>query len=705
MKADEYYQSLENSAFDVADLVAFLWLKKFRIAFVAIVITVLGAYHIYNLPKIYSASSTILLGDSKQEFSLSSAVSSFGGQQDTKFDTFMEFIRSRQFLSGVVEELGLAYDEEFRPKTPGTSEEYILEHAIKVMSENLFLSRLGETYLLKITFESKNPKTAAAVANHLGPAFFEFQSGMSRKRADDATTWLNQQLTELQDKLGEAENALQLFQRENQLIDVHSQIDLARTEISTLLREKLAVEKMLSEVRATATQIEMSSNNVEKLMQVSWILNNSLVADIRSKIGLQEQVLAELSKRYKSKHHRHIAAVTKLNTLRNERDELLRELSASIKQEYKMLKARSEDLTEQIDGRKSEHSELGRLEVQLVRLQREVDSTQSLYDTFVSRLQETEMLKDFGNTDEFAIVDYATVPAGPSKPRVALLTALVLMFSTIGSCGFWLILHIVSDRETRYRQLMHRLGVPILCEVPKLGNSRKTKNVGGVYVEGQKDYQFSEAIRSLRTSILVSPGEKEKRIILITSIGEHAGKSSVAVSLAESFSKMEKTLLIDNDLRTPSLAQAFKLKKGHPGLTDFIERRNKFSECISRIPDSQMTFMPSGPVPGDPVVYISNSRFAGIIQKLGILFDRMVIEAPAAHTFSDALILSKYVDGVVLVIEADSTESHDLIEGIQHFQDAGAPLLGVVFNKVKNVRNQVPHESGLRKLAKKVLRR
>lgn len=705
MKTEEYYQSLENSAFDVADLISFLWLKKFRIAFVALAITALGAYRIYNLPKIYSASSTILLGDAAQEFSLSSAVGGFGGPDDTKIDTFVEFIRSRQFLSGVVKDLGLEYDEEFRPKTPGQSEEYIMEHAIRVLLGNLSMTRLGETYLLKVTFESQNPKMAAGIANHIGPAFFAYHSNMNRKRADDATLWLNQQLTELQDKLSTSEEALQGFLRENQLIDVHSQIELARTEISTLLREKLAVEKVLSEVRATAVQIEMSKQDTEKLMQVSWILNNSMVAEIRSKIGLQERALAELSKRYKSKHHKHIAAVTKLDALLAERDELLAELSASIRQELVVLQGRSKDLSEQISNRKSDHSELGRLEVQLGRLQREVDSTQSLYDTFVSRLQETEMLKDFGNSDEFAVVDYATVPTGPSKPRVALLTALVLMFSSIGSCGFWLILHIVSDRETRYRQLMQKLGVPILSEVPKLSSYRKTKSVEGVFHEGQKDYQFSEAIRSLRTSILVSPGEKEKRIILVTSLGEHAGKSSVAVSLAQSFSKLEKTLLIDNDLRSPSLGKAFKLEEDHPGLTDFIDRRKKFSDSVFRVPDSQLTLMPSGPVPLDPIVYVSNSRFAGVIQKLGILFDRLVIEAPAAHTFSDALILSKYVDGVVLVFEADSTESTDLLEGIQYFQDSGAPLLGVVLNKVKNVRNQVPHESRLRKFAKKVLRR
>ena len=115
MKTGEYYQSQEETAFDLVELFSFLWQKKFRIVFFTGLIVVTGAYYIFNLPKIYTASSTVLLGDGKQNFSLSSAVADFGGGADAKIDTYIEFFRSRQFIGNVVDALNLVDDPEFRP--------------------------------------------------------------------------------------------------------------------------------------------------------------------------------------------------------------------------------------------------------------------------------------------------------------------------------------------------------------------------------------------------------------------------------------------------------------------------------------------------------------------------------------------------------------------------------------------------------------
>lgn len=705
MTTDGVTANQQQVAFDLGDLFAFLWQKKIRLVLTALTLTAVGGYYIIHMPKFYTASSTLLLGSSDNTISLPSSVAGFAGGGDSQMDTYIEFMRSRQFVEKVVLDMELHLTNEYQPaKAFGTEREQI-EYSIAFFLRNLTLTQVGETDMLKVSYESRTPRQASAIVNYLGPAFFGFYTEKSQKKADDASVWLNTQLKSLEERLAGAEINLQEFMRENRLIDVKSQIELARTEISALMAEKLLNDKQLAGVEATVAQVRLSQNKVPALMQIPWFLQNPLVVDMRSKIVTQEQVLAELSERYKSKHHRYIAADTTLKTLRSELETLLLNLIAGLDQEFNTLKARSTRLENQIDTIKAEHSELGKHELQLARLRREVDSTQKLYEVFLSRLQETEILKDLGSAEDFSVINTASDPKVPSRPKVAILLVVLGIFSGFISIGVWLAVHLISDRHTRHRQLLTKMGVPILAEVPRLKKSLGSYSVAELMEQGQKNYQFAEAIRSLRTSVMMQNAEKETRIIVVTGITSGDGKSSLGISLAQSFAKLEKALLLDSDLRSPSIGKAFGLDMYHPGITELLAGQSRFSDCLHKVEQSQLSVMPSGKQPADPIVYISKPRFASIIKKLGILYERLVIQGPSVNAFSDSLVLSKYVDGVVLVCDSERTETADLLEGIQRLQVSGAPLLGVVFNRVKGLRNQVPKRSKVRRFFRKVISR
>ena len=703
MRTDGPIQSHTDSAFDLAELLAFLWLKKFRIVFFTLLIALAGAYHIFNLPKIYTASSTILLGDGEQGFSLSATMGAFGNDGDPKIDTYMEFIRSRQFIGKVVDELGLVYDPEFRPISSDVTDEYARDHAINVLLGGLALSRLGETTLLKVMFSSQNPKIAADVANTIGPAFFTFQSDMGKQKANATSRWLSQQLVELQTKLATAEQKLQNFLIDNDLTDVGSKIEISRIEISGLLKEKLIIENRFSEVSASVAQAQLAGNNFEQLVQIPWILNNQMMISIRRNISAQEQLFAELSKRYKNKHHKYISAVATLSTLRNEQQALALELSAGLKQEFEKLKARNLSLENQIKTAKKAHGELGKHELQLEKLRREVESTQTLYEVFLSRLRETEILKDLGSSEQFAVIDAASVPVGPSKPRVALLMALVLMFGSLASSGFWLIIHLVSDKRTRFLNILNKMNIPVLAQVPKY---KKVKTKKGVIVVSNRgaNYEYAEAVRSLRAEITFRSDDTPIRTIIVTRVKSTKAKSNLGIDLAESFGYLEKSIIVDADMRQPHVGTEYGMEKAAAGLTNFIGRRQSFSDSSYRENGSQLSVMPSGTIPSDPLLYISKPRFAGFVKKLGVLFEHVIIEAPEVNLFSDTMIISKSVDGVVLLCDLEITDSADLMEAIQRLQESRAPLIGVVFENVKNVGNKVLKRSRGKALIKKMVR-
>jgi receptor protein-tyrosine kinase len=696
------YQSNSESGLDLADLFVFLWQKKFRIIFMSAILISLGSYYVLQQPKVYRATSILLIGEESQSIALSS-MAALSGNSTSKMDTHIEFIKSRQFIRSVVETLALHHQDVFIPVKKQQQALPDIDHTVDMILNDLTLSSVKNTEMLKVTFASVSPDIAVELVNQIGPSFFEFRSIRSRDKAANASRWLNTQIEDIRASLTAAEEKLEDFLQKNELVDVTSQIRLVQGEISTLMREKLITDKAYAELTSTYQQVIDYETDTRKLLGVPWILNNALVAELRQRTSELEQAFNEVSQRYKFKHRKYISAKTSLDNIRLEMDQLLVQLATSLTREFETLGERQEQLAAQINQAKSQHNKFGRLEIELTRLRREVESNQKLYEAFLARLQEMEVLKDFSNQDNYAVVDYATRPNEPFKPRVTLSIALITIMASVFSYGFWLLLHLISDRPTRFRQMMRKMNVPILAEIVKLPKSRIKGTVAAVVQEGQKNYQYAEAIRSLRTSVMMQSGDTEHRVIAVTGVTKGDGKTSIAISLAHSFGKLEQTLLVDTDLRSPSIAQAYGLDPKHPGITNFVRKSAKFRDCLHKDSRSQLSIMPSGPVPADPMVYISKPRFAEIIRKLGIFYERVVVEAPPVNNFSDALILSKYVDGIIIVCDADNTETAELVEAVQRLQDSGAPFLGIVLNKVKNVRNKLPQNSKTKRLLKKAL--
>lgn len=682
-------QSSSEVIFELADLFSFLWKKKFRLIISSGLIIAVCAYYLSTLPKIYSASATILLGSGEQSMGLPSALSSFSQGSNSKTDTYLEFIRSRQFIRGIVDALVLTKEIEFRPTGVDVTDEEVSNYAIAVVLENLTLSKIGSTNLVKITYFSESPLIAADLVNLVGPAFFNYHADMTKKKAADTSVWLNNQLTDLQNKLVKAENSLQMFIEEHQLINVNTQMELVKAELATLLQERMTTDKALSETQATVQEIDAANGSVETMMQIPWVMNNPMIENLRINMLAKEQNFVELKKRYRSKHHKYIAAEAAINDLKAEQQVLLSRLTAGLKQNQSTLARRINELKKKIDTTKKQFSELSRYEIEVSKLKREMESTQNLYQVFVSRLQETELLKGLDNSKEFAVIDYAVIPQIPAKPKVVLLMVVAILLAIIVSTGFWLTIHLVRDRKTRLKQLLRSLNVPILTEIPKLKTNTNVSSIANVVDIGQSDYQFSEAIRSLRTEVVFRSDNLENKIIALTGIKNGDGKTTLGISLALAFAKLEKVILFDSDFRSPTIAQAFGLAKDHPGISDFISRQATFSECVYRQPDSKLRVMPSGPIPADPMMYISKPLFSQLIKKLGVVYERVILEAPPVNTVSDTLVLSRQVDCIILVCDAENTDNDSLIEAVQRLKETGAPLLGVVLNKVKDVKYKI----------------
>lgn len=681
----EEYEKSQEISFDIADLFSFLWQKKLPILITIALLVSGGFWYVKQLPKLYLASSTLLLDDKTSNVGLPGLAALTGGSPN-KMDTHIQFIRSKKFIQEVVEKLALQTEPEFYPLRGPLAGKPDIEHTIEVVLEDLTLSHINGTDMLKVSFVSKTPRIAATIVDQIGPSFFAFQAEKNRERAEQASQWLNTQVDDIQAALTLSEQNLQQFFEQHQLVDLDSQIRLVQSEVSALMREQLINNKALGSLKYTTELTKKYQQDTPALLGIPWILNNPMVTDLRRKILEQEQVLTEISKRYKYKHHKYIAAKSTLDGLNKELTQLLKQLVLSLLQEYEILQAEETELAAKLSKAHEKLSAYGRLEIELTKLKRDLESNQKMYEAFLTRLQETELLKDMEQQSNYAVIDYATVPKRAYKPNVPLSMIVITLLSSLLSVGFWLVIHLLSDSRNRIRQILRRVDVSVLAEIPKRRKFKDGDTIAHLSDVKSQQFAFSEAIRSLRTAVLVNAPDKEIRVIAVSSASDKKSNSGLSIALADSLGRMDKTLLIEADLRTPTISKSFGLPKNHVGLTSLLSRQAKLSDCLHRSSHTPLTLLPAGPAPTDPLIYLTKTRFATFVKKLAIFYDRVVIDVPPINAFSDALVVAKSIDGIILECNLDNASVDSVLESIQRLHDAGAPLLGVVLTNVKSKR-------------------
>lgn len=232
--------------------------------------------------------------------------------------------------------------------------------------------------------------------------------------------------------------------------------------------------------------------------------------------------------------------------------------------------------------------------------------------------------------------------------------------------------------------VQEKLGVTCLGVIPmvKKRNLRKNGVSYTAYLDDEEKL-FSEACRSVRTSLLLRLTNTKQKILPFTSAIPEEGKTSTSINMAVSFSKMEKVLIIDCDLRRPSIAKRFGIAESSPGLTHILTMDTPIKDCVTHIKEANLDVLPAGLIPPNPQELLASDRFKKLLEHFQNKYDRIIIDTPPLLSVSDALILGQYANGLITVIRSESTKSSlvnlALSKQIQH----SVPSLGVLITQAK----------------------
>lgn len=690
---------------DEIDLAAFfrtLSIHKWSIMGFSIFITLLTTLVVFSIDPVYEASVTILIESQEENVVSIEEVYGIPGAIDEYFETQNQILQSRNLAEKVIDKLKIPKHPDYDPEQqePGlvknviswltagfADDEIVPDYAVRnnIVEEfrnNLKVAPIRKSQLIEVTFESRDPELSANVPNTLADIYIYSDLEGRLYMTEKATGSLTERLAELKVNLQKSEKSLQAFREKEKLIDLGGVDTLAEKELDEITVELVQARRNRIETETLYRQVTtLKGQPIEAFGSIPAVVNNVGLQNARQAKSEAELKVSEFSKRYGPKFPLMIAAKSELETATKSLNKHILNVIDAIKREYEVARAKENHLVGEMNRTKRDVGEINRKGSRLQALERDVEANRDIYETFLDRFKETSAVSDIQPVHA-RVVDTAMLPSEPVKPQKALIILIAMVLSTMIATMIAFLIEALDNTMEDGQNVEERLHVSVLGILPKLSIWLNKDVKLFRYFTDNNRTPFAENIRTIRSGILLSALDDKQKVILITSSVPGEGKSMAAVNLALALGQMGNVLLIDCDLRRPSIKEVFGLDSNNIGLSHFMLGTHTLEDAIHIFKKERINVMPVGNVPPNPLEMLSSQRFAKGLEALKAKYDHIVIDSPPAVSVSDAIVLSKLVNQVIYMIKADATPYQLAQEGIHRLHKVNAPLVGAILNQV-----------------------
>ncbi len=676
---------------------------KWAIIILTLLATALAAMFTQRQVPIYRSTATLLIERSPVQFS--PIQDAYAGYSDhwLYYQTQYGLIKRRAIGERVVNALELdqpaAQDtsandqgfswrqflpEAFRsPESAPPTRDQRVDGLVSWIVGGIQVAPRRNSQLVDVSFQSTNPRQAADIANAVVEAYIADNLDGRVEMGRAATDYLTSRLVELKDAWETSEQEVQNFLDSQRLLSSQGADSVANQEL-TLATEKLSVARQQRlDAQISLDQIELG------LGEDRALLTSPQVATANNTFLAAQRTVDELGQRYGPKHPRMIEAQSELSSARSVLDRQSQIARKESVRRYQSAQAAERAAESELDQVKSQLRDIDRQEFRLQALQREADKNREIYEQFLTQYKSTSAAGDIESANA-RVVERARPGGAPVWPNKKRSISIAFLMALLGAVGLAFLLEHLDNTFKTAEDLEQKSGLPVLGVLPRL----KTTGVKDLspFSTFSDDRQslFSEAIRTIRTGVLLSDLDADQRILLVTSSVPGEGKTTVSVNLARALAEMKTVLLIDADMRRPMVATATQREGASMGLSHFIAEESELSVCIQQMEtegNQQLFVMPAGNPPPNPLEMLSSQRFALALDKLSESFDYIIVDCAPSLAVSDAMVLSKLATSVVYVVRSDSTPSQAVQAGVKRLRRVNAHLIGAVLNSV-DLRSQ-----------------
>ncbi|WP_237060344.1 GumC family protein [Microbulbifer sediminum] len=695
----------QSASIDILYYIQLLLRSWWKIALVVIPVTAVAFYFAWQMPVRYEATARLMFDPNQANLVSIRDIYDFGTQRREFFLTQAEILRSRGIAERVVDELDLvnyqAFDE-------GESGPHLLQrllpalfqgdaggeepvdaaeqrnHLVRVVQAGLTVRPIRNTQLVEIGYQAVSPELAAAVPNAVARAYVERQMEAKLDVTERATSWLNDRLSGLREKLEDSERRLQAFQRQEGLVDVQGVRGLAEQELNDNLDQLLEARREAKRLGSLYRNIRANGGDFESLKNLPEVMNHPLIQNVKSVEISAALGVSELAQRYGPKHPRMIAARDELKSARAQLRQEVSSLVQGIEGDYRAAQRKVAELERDLSENKVDIQSVAGKEIKYDELKRDVEVNRQLYNTFLTRFREASEATGF-ESPAAQLVEPALPPEYPVKSRKRLVVLAAFVLSGGFAALAILALEFFRAGVRTADDVEQKLGQTLIGQLP-LVKPRDDGSLPGRLFFNPEQRGFTEAIRTLRTGLLLGRESQPAKIVSITSSAPAEGKSTVAENLALALSQVERVVLVDTDLRRASLSAHFGLPPNKPGLADILGGSFALDECIATDRETGLAMIGAGKLPDDPLRLLGSRQFGALLAELANRYDRVILDTPPVLAVSDPLVVSRLADAVLYVVKADATHARVVRQGLARLQSLGLAVDGVVLNQLDTSR-------------------
>lgn len=610
-----------------------------------------------------------------------------GAEFDRFLQTQVNLLESRALAARVAASLRLAADDRFLVAMggelpQGATAERRQRMVMDLLQKNLRISLMPNSRIVEIVFTSRDPNIAMRVANSYSENYI--QTNIERKFSTTAYSreFLSSQLAQAKQRLEGSERELIEYSRAAQLIDASGGADAQREQetgprsLTTANLVDLNEAYIAAEARRIQAEERWRQATGVPKMSLPEVLANPAVQALDERRAELSANLGQLRQRLQPDHPAVAQAVAQLASIDRQLDALANNVKQSLYEQQRIATRQAQALAQQVAALKEDTLSEQDRSVRYNILKREVDTSRQLYDGLLQRYKEVSAEAGAAANNVIA-VDTAEVPKEPVSPRVGVILVLGLIGGLAVSALFVFAREQLDDSIRDPQDLESKLHLSLLGVVPKAQDTLLDIN----NASGRS--AITEAYQSVRTAIELSSPNGVPRSLLLTSSRKGEGKTTSALFIAKAFADIgRKTLLIDSDLRKPSLHTLLGLQKdAGGGLSSLLARRTPPEAAILPTGFENLSFIPSGPPPPNAAQLLGGAPVAELLRVLQETFDVVILDGPPVLALADAIELSSQVEATLFVVAAGAAHYGQAKQAARRVRGAALHLIGGLVTK------------------------
>jgi len=557
------------------------------------------------------------------------------------------------------------------------------EQLLKTFHRNLKVQVLPNTQLVEVRFRNPDPKLATSLANSIVDSYIE-RNFQSRFQATmQVSEWLSKQMEELKTRANNAQDELARFQQKNNILGADENDNIVTDRLRQLNQQLTDAEadRILKEARHRLAD----SGNPEL---VAAVVPSTTLQVLRTQQAELRSQYAQVSTKFGSGYPKVPELQGQLAKLDTEIDAEVKNIGRRIEDEYQSALQAENMIRGRFEAQKQEAYALNSATTGYAILKHEVESSRDLYDSLQLKLKEAFVTAGLSSSN-VSIVDRAAIPGKPISPDVPVNLALGLFGGLLGGVALAFVWESLDDTITTSDDV-EATKLPSLGSIPwfeakpfKPSASMLSRNGHDLFMLKRPQSNAAEAIRSLRSTLLLASVDRQPKIIVVTSGFPQEGKTTTSTNCALALAqKGARVLLVDADMRRSRVHHEFNMSSDS-GLSTLLSGNSGPESIQKPIPElPNFSVLPAGPKPPAPAEMLASRRMQQMINTWATEYDHVLIDTPPLFPVTDGLVLASMADAVLLVVRSGFTRKKALQRMRDYLLRINANVAGVVLNGV-----------------------